>query len=567
MSEHEHKNDPWANLAESLGAKPAPKPAAKPAAEPAAAAPATPPRPPQKPREERPAAPVRSDWGGLASTLGLEPTASPPASKPQPAAPRPPVASAPLSADEPPAHRSEREQDEFSFGFGSRRPAAPAQPQGREPVRPPKRDGSRDERRDAVRRDTDAPADLRPAAETGAREESGADAAPRGDRGDEQGEGRGRRRRGRRGGRGRGRREEGRGDDRDRPLPGRETDQQTDGRRPDAPTGHDNFGEPRGERLDESTERTSLHRDAVDGDHGGPRQEPAGEGEDDADGAPRRRRRRGRRGGRRRGRGEGDGGGRPLADREGSESARDPAEGAARFADQDGDDEPLPTGYGSSRPQARPAADAGRPDASRADGEPSGSGRSDERESGEPGGRRRRRRRRGEGRSRDARGTAAPAEGGRDGSASRRSSESSGRRGRRGRRSTGDDRRSASTFERGRRDEFAPVAGRREEDDEGLEFLGIEDAGTDGHGRNDRHSSHDDESIIESGLNEVLDVPSWVEAIGIVIAGNLDARSRSPRGGGGGGGGGETRSDSSARGGSSDRPRDSRRGGRSDNQR
>jgi hypothetical protein len=29
----------------------------------------------------------------------------------------------------------------------------------------------------------------------------------------------------------------------------------------------------------------------------------------------------------------------------------------------------------------------------------------------------------------------------------------------------------------------------------------------------------------------VLDVPSWVEAIGIVIAGNLDARSRSHRGG------------------------------------
>jgi hypothetical protein len=29
----------------------------------------------------------------------------------------------------------------------------------------------------------------------------------------------------------------------------------------------------------------------------------------------------------------------------------------------------------------------------------------------------------------------------------------------------------------------------------------------------------------------VLDVPSWVEAIGIVIAGNLDARSKSGRGG------------------------------------
>jgi hypothetical protein len=66
----------------------------------------------------------------------------------------------------------------------------------------------------------------------------------------------------------------------------------------------------------------------------------------------------------------------------------------------------------------------------------------------------------------------------------------------------------------------------------------------------------------------VLDVPSWVEAIGIVIAGNLDARSRSPRGGGDGDRGrGESRGDSSARGGSSDRPRDSRRGGRSGDQR
>jgi hypothetical protein len=76
----------------------------------------------------------------------------------------------------------------------------------------------------------------------------------------------------------------------------------------------------------------------------------------------------------------------------------------------------------------------------------------------------------------------------------------------------------------------------------------------------------DDDSIIESGLNEVLDVPSWVEAIGIVIAGNLDARSRSPRGSDGGRAA-EPRGDSSARGGSSDRPRDSRRGGRSGNQR
>ena len=110
------------------------------------------------------------------------------------------------------------------------------------------------------------------------------------------------------------------------------------------------------------------------------------------------------------------------------------------------------------------------------------------------------------------------------------------------------------------------MAGGREEDDEGLEFLGVEDAGHEGHVRDERHPADDDDSIIESGLNEVLDVPSWVEAIGIVIAGNLEARSRSPRGGDSGRGG-EPRGDESARGGSSDRPRDPRRGGRPGSQR
>jgi hypothetical protein len=63
----------------------------------------------------------------------------------------------------------------------------------------------------------------------------------------------------------------------------------------------------------------------------------------------------------------------------------------------------------------------------------------------------------------------------------------------------------------------------------------------------------------------VLDVPSWVEAIGIVIAGNLDARSRPPRSGESDRGrGGEPRGDTPPRGGSA---RDSRRGGRSGDQR
>jgi hypothetical protein len=67
-----------------------------------------------------------------------------------------------------------------------------------------------------------------------------------------------------------------------------------------------------------------------------------------------------------------------------------------------------------------------------------------------------------------------------------------------------------------------------DEDDEGLEFLGVEEAGREAPRREPR--PEDAEILEESGLNTVRDVPSWVEAIGIVIAGNLDARSR--RGGG-----------------------------------
>jgi hypothetical protein len=74
------------------------------------------------------------------------------------------------------------------------------------------------------------------------------------------------------------------------------------------------------------------------------------------------------------------------------------------------------------------------------------------------------------------------------------------------------------------------VAGGYDEDDEGLEFLGVEEAGRESRRRESR--PEDDEVLAESGLNTVLDVPSWVEAIGIVIAGNLDARSRGRSDGG-----------------------------------
>jgi hypothetical protein len=76
------------------------------------------------------------------------------------------------------------------------------------------------------------------------------------------------------------------------------------------------------------------------------------------------------------------------------------------------------------------------------------------------------------------------------------------------------------------------VSGRYEEDDEGLEFLGVEEAARDPEAR-PRPGAEDDSVLVESGLTSVLDVPSWVEAIGIVIAGNLAARTRSGRSDGG----------------------------------
>jgi len=583
MSEHEHKNDPWANLADSLGAKPV----AKPASPPAAATPPAPARAPQKAREEKPTPAVRSDWGGLESALGLAPSGEPKtpttSSRSQPAKPLPPAAPPAREAVEPPQRRSDRERDEFSFG--SRRPAPEsASQQSREPIDSvPRRDPPRSQRTEEPASSETFRSGGGELAESGSRDqndrghnESGS--APRGGE-DEQGAGRGRRRRGRRGGRGRGRREEGR----DRPLPG-----QTDGehgtgagpgRVPAGAESHDGFERPlrdnQGEEQGERFDRAGVARESNRPEDGEQRPDTLGEGDRDGESAPRRRRR-GRRGGRRRGRGdrEGEVGGvRPQADREGGEPPRRSTDGESRIPAGDSagdfDDEPLPAGYGVRQP-TRPG-DVPRSDASRAGGgDASGSTKTDDREPGEAGGRRRRRRRRGEGRGTTGSTSTPSTAGSREGSTGRRSSrstEGSGeRRGRRSRRSAGEERRSASTFDRGRRDEFAPVAGGREEDDEGLEFLGIEDAGHDGRARDERHPADDDDSIIESGLNEVLDVPSWVEAIGIVIAGNLDARSRSPRSGEVSRGG-EPRGDSSTRGGSSERSRDSRRGGRSGDQR
>ncbi|MFM8292155.1 MAG: hypothetical protein ACKOC4_10710 [Planctomycetia bacterium] len=303
------------------------------------------------------------------------------------------------------------------------------------------------------------------------------------DDGEEGGERRGRRRRGRRGGRGRGRRDGERpaadrgGDERrhsgaaeDRPPVRRYDDDAV--RAAAAPVSDDEFASDLFARAPQDAPAA-----ADTGDRG---REPAGDDEDRSQ----RRRRRGRRGGRGRSRREGQ-------------------EPVTRRGPDEPDDEPLPSGYGV-RSATRPADTADRS----AGDQP----RATDDESGERRGRRRRRR------------------GGKSRTTGREAASSSGTGRDRGRRSDA-DRRGSSTLTRGRRADFAPVAGNYDEDDEGLEFLGVEEAGREAP-RREPHPE-DDEILAESGLNTVRDVPSWVEAIGIVIAGNLDARSR--RGGGGAG--------------------------------
>jgi hypothetical protein len=224
-----------------------------------------------------------------------------------------------------------------------------------------------------------------------------------------------------------------------------------------------------------------VSRDGDEALADGPRREPsAGDRDEDRP----RRRRRGRRGGRGRSRGSRDAG----AER----SVSQDREGGGPRAD--GDDEPLPTGYGM-RPSARPeeTRERSRDESGerRGDGERSGSGSRG----------RRRRRRGGEGRA------------------------SGGEAGRSRRPRRGDGERSDSArSSRVRRADFAPVSGTFDEDDEGLEFLGVEDVDRESRRRAPR--TGEDDVLAESGLDSVREVPSWVEAIGIVIAGNLDARSR-----------------------------------------
>jgi hypothetical protein len=449
-------------------------------------------------------------WESLADSLGAapadakpvrpEPPAAPPRSRERPPARRP--------APPPPPAAGDWDSLAAELGVSGRDAPAPRPPAERARVEEPRRvarEPVRDREPAAGAHEQQVPAPVPRATTDEPRSER--PARPRRDESSDAEEGSGprRRRRGRRGGRGR-RREgdrpgdergpETRHDDRDAPagedrprraLPAETRagdDDWSDTRDADRPSRRD-FGDELGEeptaaRGDESG--LSAQRRAT---------EEAGGDDGERQG---KRRRRGRRGGRGRGRT------RPVEEGERGDRSEAPAAAGA-----DHDDEPMPASYGS-RPGAtaddrpRPAA-AGRDEAG-----------------GEKRGRGRRRRRSG----RDA------AEPRRSGSSGERREPAAGRSSeRRDRR-----RREDSRGSRGRRSDFAPVSGRYEEDDEGLEFLGVEEAARDPDAR-PRPPAEDDGVLAESGLTSVLDVPSWVEAIGIVIAGNLAARSRSGRGDGG----------------------------------
>ncbi len=430
-------------------------------------------------------------WASLAESLGVGPSGD--AAPKPPAAPKP--ASPPRTERRParPAAGPKGDWDSLAseLGIGGTEPA-PVRPRPveRPPVHTEERSDRFEDRAETPRPMADRELERAPRADG----EHGEEDRPRG-----------RRRRGRRGGRGRREREH----SADRRVEGGDRPE-TEARRAEPFADDDGFTraaedrdrEPIGDRDSEPLREPREPR-AADADAG-----------EDGDRAPRRRRR-GRRGGRGRGRGE-----RSESGAERGRSEREPVS-----VDDSLDHEPLPTSYGMRPTTSRAdeaATDRDRPAGAR--GEP----RDDEGSGGTRGRRRRRRRRGSEGRatSGESRGEARPAGTAREGGASSRE----GRRDRR-RRGRGEGEQRSSGFSRGRRGDFAPVAGGYDEDDEGLEFLGVEEAVREPGRRETR--PEDDDVLAESGLTSVLDVPSWVEAIGIVIAGNLDARNRSGRQDGG----------------------------------
>ena len=434
-------------------------------------------------------------WSSLAESLGVGPGDEPSRQPPPPDRPAPRPAAArpkPKPSAPPPASWDALASNlgiEPTAGEPPPRPSAPPPRQPTETYRSaeprPPRDDVRDEdlrrehRRHAPPSDDAHEAradrgDERDRRDEGRDRDTFADEARA--PGARDGERRGRRRRGRRGGRRD--REVGAGREAGAGGPGAARDRDRDAYpRPTDPVAESGWDEERPAPPEGGGERAE----------GAERRPPVGDGDEDRP----RRRRRGRRGGRGRSRS----GREPGAER----STGQDREGAAPRTPEL-DDEPLPTSYGM-RPPARPEETRERTR------DESGGRRGDAERSGS-GSRGRRRRRRGG----EARASGGDAD-----------------RGRRSRRGDG-ERSGPARSSRVRRADFAPVSGTFDEDDEGLEFLGVEDVDREPRRRAPR--TGDDDALAESGLDSVREVPSWVEAIGIVIAGNLDARSRG-RGDGG----------------------------------
>ena len=475
-------NDPWANLADSLGAAPGGEPSQKPQSRPIK---------PAKPAEaEKPVnkdsateAP-RTDWGGVADQLGIE------GSKP---APSKPTTNSESQKAEPTPRVSDAESQPRDDGFGAGLLDDGAS-SPRRSSRPRSQNGERRKSAPRPRRSEDDSVQEAPRQRERSQERSQDRDHERGENAtDESGEPR-RRRRGRRGGRGRGRRtdqrsqEEGRvearvEDSEDLPGYGRNLD----GER------HERQGSPSSESASEGQPQTSQDGDfgqVLNADTESNEREPNADGRDDRreasddDRPPRRRRRR-------RGRGR--------RTRDGVESEHDESrtqqdehgEASSESRDISRDDEGTHTQRDTRRSED-------------SDGEPR---------------RRRRRRRTSDDDSQEPRGEDRPA---------RRSSRSEGTSSQRQSTRGGGRRREESRggdSESRRRETFSRVGSQREDDEEGLEFLGTEDDMA----PVDRRDATDEDVLSESGLDSVRDVPSWVEAIGIVIASNMDSRKQPPQ--------------------------------------
>ena len=488
-------NDPWADLADSLGAAPRGEPAQKPQSRPGK------PRKPAeaaKPAKESPAAKTsQTDWGGVADQLGIEPSS--PAS-PVPARKKTPRDAEP--APQPPQAERPPVDDGFGAGLledGGSTPQRSARPPGRSNERP--RRSSRPARSDndarqvtASEHDRSQEASDQANGQTRDQTQDHVRDQGRDQATDESGEPR-RRRRGRRGGRGRGRRhdrstqEDVRVDDNEElPGYGRNLDGERNERhgssveapsdfQPKTPS-EDGFGQ----RLNADSEERAADPDAGPRS-GGSREDDQEESRTD-DRPPRRRRRR-------RGRGR--------RTRDGENVANE----GQRSHDESGEESNEVKG--SHQAGEKPFTER--------------ESRGNEESDGEPRRRRRRRRRRSSdeglqesgGEDRPARSSDSDNSRGQ-----RRPARSGGRRGEARRGSDGEGR---------RREAFSRVGSRREDDEEGLEFLGTEDEMA----SSDRRDHGDEDVLSESGLDSVRDVPSWVEAIGIVIAGNMDSRKQPPQ--------------------------------------